>query len=351
MIPIIFVMPIMQMLVLVYAATFEMKNIDFGVMDADKSITTNEFVQKLSASPFFNLKATSNNLDEANENLLNDKVDLILVFPENFEKNLVRDNKAEMQILINAINGTVAGISQAYFGEIIAEYNKQIIAEFYKTNVGVGQNIRIQAQFWYNPELNYKVYMVPGILVVLVTVIGMFLSGLNLVREKEMGTIEQINVTPIRKYQFIVGKLLPFLFIGLFDLAFGLVIAKIIFDIPMVGSMLTLFIMAFVFLLVVLGAGLLVSTFTETQQQLMFVGYFVMIIFILMSGIFTPVESMPIWAQKFNLINPMYYFIAALRMILLKGSTLADLQYYFYSLLVFAIVMIWLAVWKYKKVN
>lgn len=351
MIPIIFVMPIFQMLLLVYAATFEMKNIDFAVVDYDNSKVSRGLVQKLSNSPFFNIAAYEKNIDAAEEYLLHDEADLILIFPANFESKLVKENKSEMQIIINAINGTVAGISQGYLSQILAEYNKEIIVDFLNFEPSLASTIQIKPRFWYNPELNYKVYMVPGILAVLVTVIGMFLSGLNLVREKELGTIEQINVTPIKKHHFIIGKLVPFLIIGLFDLAFGLFIAKLVFDIPMVGSFVTLFIMASVYLFVVLGAGLLVSTFADTQQQVMFIGYFLMIVFILMSGIFTPTESMPIWAQKLNLLNPMYYFMSSIRMILLKGSSLVDLQFQLYSLIVYGIVMISLAVWKYKKVN
>jgi ABC-2 type transport system permease protein len=171
------------------------------------------------------------------------------------------------------------------------------------------------------------------------------------VREKEMGTTEQINVTPIRKYQFIIGKLLPFWIIALFELAFGLAIGKLLFDIPIVGSLSLLFFVAAVYLFVVLGIGLFVSTVTETQQQVMFIAFFFMLLFILMSGIFTPVESMPDWAHYINIINPVAYFMKIIRMILLKGSIFTDIYKEFFSLLLYGILVISLAVWRYRKTS
>ena len=191
--------------------------------------------------------------------------------------------------------------------------------------------------------------MAPGILAILVTLVGMFLAGMNLVREKEIGTIEQLNVTPIKKYQFIIGKLVPFWLIGLFDLAFGLVIAKLFFNLPMVGSLFLLFGFASVYLIGVLGLGLFISTVSDTQQQVMFVSYFFLIIFILMGGIFTPVESMPNWAQEVNRINPIFYFMRIMRMVVLKGSDFFDLIKEFISLVVLGITFLSLAIWRYRK--
>ncbi len=349
MIPIIFVMPVVQMLVLVYATTYEMKDLKFSVVDKDKTQSSRQLVQKLSASPFFNLVSKDADLKQAQEKLLHDQSDMILVFPNDFESQLIRKKSTQLQIIINAINGTKAGISMVYLNQIIASYNQKIVSKYIKHKLSTSSQIKIEERFWYNPELNYKVYMIPGILVILVTVIGMFLSGLNLVREKEMGTIDQINVTPIKKHQFIIGKLLPFLIIALFDLSLGLLIAKLIFDIPIVGSLLTVFVMALVFLPAALGIGLFFSTLADTQQQVMFVAYFILIIFTLMSGIFTPAESMPHWAQQINILNPMYYFMKSFRMILLKGSTLYDLRYEFISLLIYSISILSLSTLLYRK--
>jgi ABC-2 type transport system permease protein len=193
--------------------------------------------------------------------------------------------------------------------------------------------------------------MVPGILVILVTVISLILSGMNIVREKEVGTIEQINVTPIRKSQFLIGKLLPFMIIALFELAFGLTIGKLVFNIPIVGSLGLVFLSATVYVFVILGMGLLVSTISNTQQQAMFVSFFFMIIFILMSGLFTAAENMPAWAQDINIINPVAYFIRIMRMVLLKGSGFTDILGELAALMVIGISVLSMAVWRYRKTN
>lgn len=198
--------------------------------------------------------------------------------------------------------------------------------------------------------MNYKIFMLPGILVILITIIGMFLSALNLVREKEMGTTEQINVTPIKKYQFIIGKLLPFWIIALFELTLGLVIGYYFFDVPVLGNISTLLLFASIYLFAVLGVGLFISTIASTQQQLMFVSFFFMLTFILMSGIFTPVESMPAWAQKINIINPFSYFIRVIRMILLKGSGLIDISREIVSMSVYALIALSFSIWRYRKI-
>ncbi|MFH1319234.1 MAG: ABC transporter permease [Bacteroidota bacterium] len=352
MLPIIFIMPIVQLIVLVYAATLEMKHIDMYVVDNDMSVTSRRLINKFQGSPFFYVENSSFSIKEAENELRKDNADIILRIPEGFEKKLVRENSSKLQLLINAINGAVAGLTNAYSMSVISDFNKEIIAEWVNNPSGLKhQNINITYSYWYNPELNYKIYMLPGILVILVTVIGMFLSALNLVREKEMGTIEQINVTPIRKYQFITGKLLPFWIIALFELSFGLTIGKILFDIPMVGSLFLLFCFAAIYLVVALGIGLFISTVTNTQQQVMFLAFFFMIVFILMSGIFTSVESMPKWAQSVNYINPFSYFMKVIRMVLLKGSGFADVAKEFLSLSIYGIIILSLATWRYRKVT
>jgi len=350
MLPVIFLVPIVQLLVLVHAATLEMKKIDMVVVDQDLSSTSRRLVSKFDGSPFFEISGSTFDINEAENEITADRADIILRIPEGFEKDLFRENKAEIQLQINAINATVAGLTSAYASNVVADFNRNIITE----NINYIQpsqvkSILITSSFWYNTELNYKIYMLPGILVILVTIIGMFLAALNIVREKEMGTIEQINVTPIVKYQFIIGKLFPFWVIALFELAFGLTLGKVLFNIPMVGSLWLLFGFAAVYLIVALGLGLFVSTLSDTQQQVMFLMFFFMLTFVLLSGIFTPVESMPDWAQKVNIINPLAYFMRVIRMILLKGSGFWDISKEFFSMLVYAIVILSLAVWRYRK--
>ncbi len=353
MLPLIFVVPFIQLIILVHAATFEIKNIDLVVVDKDLSTTSRQLIAKFNGSPFFNVVKSSFSVQKAEEALYNDEANVVLVIPTGFEKQLVREKTTNVQILINAIDGVVAGLSSYYAISIISSLNKDIIVDWYGTSKGTSQfkQISIEYSHWYNPELNYKTYMVPGILVLLITIIGLFLSAMNLVREKEIGTIEQINVTPIKKHQFIIGKLIPFWIIGLFELALGLVIGKLMFDIPIVGSLTLVFGVAAIYMTVILGIGLFISTITENQLQAMFFSFFFNIVFILMSGLFTSVESMPAWGQLLNKINPIAYFIRVMRMILLKGSGFADIIPEVISLSIFAVVMLSLSVWRYRKTS
>jgi ABC-2 type transport system permease protein len=351
MLPLIFGLPIIQLVILVFAATLEMKSIDMYVVDKDLSSISRKIISKFEGSPFYNVYEASFSMNEANEAIEKNKADIILQIPLGFERDLMRENSAQIQLQIDGINGTAASLINVYSTSVIADFNRNIIVDLTKLPQVKNMNpIAIETSYWYNPELNYKIYMLPGILVILVTVVSMFLAAINIVREKEIGTIEQLNVTPIKKFEFIAGKLLPFLIIALFELAFGLTIGRIFFHVPMVGSIPLLFGFTVVYLLVVLGIGLFISTISSTQQQVMFIAFFFMLVFILMSGIFTPTESMPMWAQKVNIINPFYYFMRVIRMILLKGSGFSDISYEFYSLSVYAVIMLSLSVWRYRKV-
>jgi len=191
--------------------------------------------------------------------------------------------------------------------------------------------------------------MVPGILVVLLTMVGSFLASMNIVREKEIGTIEQINVTPIKKYHFILGKLIPFWILGLIILSIGLTIAYFAYGIVPVGSLFTIYVFAGVYLLAVLGLGLLLSTYASTQQQAMLISFFLMMIFILLSGLYTPIDSMPEWAQWITRFNPVSYFIQVMRMVVLKGSSLSDIRENIFIVLGFAAVLNTWAVISYRK--
>jgi ABC-2 type transport system permease protein len=348
--PVIIVIPLVQMILLTYAASLEMKDIKMAVVDEDRSTLSRQLVSKFSGSPFFEIIQQTATYEEAYELLGHDRIDVILHFAPRFEERFHRERHTDLQLVVNAINATEAGLVNAYSTQIISGYNEEIRTELIGTGTAAGMTrLEMIPKLWYNPLLDYKIYMFSGILVIIVTLIGMLLSALNLVREKEMGTTEQINVTPIRKSQFIIAKLLPFWLIALFELAFGLVVGRILYDLPIRGSLGLLFLSASVYLMVVLGFGLFLSTISNTQQQLMFVAFFFMITFILMSGVFTPAESMPEWAQKINLINPMAYFMKVIRMVLLKGSGFRDISREFISMLVYAALMLTLAVTNYRK--
>ncbi len=352
MLPIIVIVPIVQLIILAHAATMEMKHIKLYVVDKDLSATSKKLINKFRGSPFFVITEFGFSVSEAESAMLQNKTDAILHIPVNFEKKLYSENTSDIQLLIDAINGLKAGLTNAYAYAVISGFNREILQErgsVMSINVNL-KSIRTHYSYWYNPQLNFKFYIVPGILVILVSMIGLFLTALNIVREKEIGTIEQINVTPIRKYQLLTGKLLPFWIIALFELGFGLILAKILFNIPVEGSLFLLFSFAGIFLLVVLGIGLFISTIANTQQQVMFMVFFFMLTFILMSGIFTPEESMPTWAQKLNLLNPFSYFMRVIRMVLLKGSGFKEVFNEFVSITIFGIVVLSLAIWRYRKI-
>ena len=237
--------------------------------------------------------------------------------------------------------------------QIIQSFNQAISREANPRLVTLrsSQSPRIDVTYsnWYNPELNYQYFMVPGILGELVTILVMLLTAMNVVREREVGTIEQINVTPIRKWQFVLGKMLPFLVIGLVLLTVGLTVGKLIFDVPILGSLWVVFAFCLLNIAAVLGLGLIISNMVDTQQQAMFVAFFFVIIFILMSGLFTPIESMPQWAQYLTIPNPIAHFVNVMRQVLLKGSSFADVQYNFWVTTGLAVVFNSVAVWTYRK--
>jgi len=346
----IFAVPIVQMLILVPAVTFELKNVKLTVIDKDMTPESRGLITKLNGSTFFKVSFSTFSEDEANNLLHRNKCSTIIEIPSGFGNDIGAGKQGKLLVSIDAVNVSSAQLTWAYLNGVIRDYNADLIKKNITTIPLIPfPFIEVTNRYWYNELLNYKYYMLPGILVILVTAIGFLLSGLNMVREKEVGTIEQINVTPVRKYHFIIAKMAPFLLIGLTDLALGLIIGKIAFNIPFEGSIFLMFLASTIFLIAVLGVALFISTFSGTQQQYMFVAFFCMIIFILMSGIFTPYESMPMWAQDFNLINPVVYLMRINRMVMLKGSTIHDISRELYSLVVIAILFTTLAVRRYRK--
>jgi len=346
----IFAVPIVQMLILVPAVTFEIRELRICIIDQDLSSESRSLVNRLEGSTFFRITNTTFSEEEGNRLLLEDKCNLVLHIPEDFGRETGSGKQGHLLATVNAINASSAQLSWAYLNGVIREFNSDLLMQNINSIQPVHASvININNRYWYNEMLDYKYYMLPGILGILVTAIGFLLAGLNLVREKEIGTIEQINVTPVRKHQFIIAKMVPFLIIGLADLVLGLVIGRIFFHIPFEGSIALLFLSASVFLVAVLGFAIFISTFSETQQQFMFIAFFCMIIFILMSGIFTPLESMPVWAQKIDLVNPVAYIMRINRMVMLKGSTLSDILTDIYSLAAIALFFTTFAVRRYRK--
>ncbi len=344
----IILMPIIQLIILGNAADYEMKHINLHVMDRDLSTTSRTLVSKFRASSYFSIVNSSFDAKVAERDIRNDAADLIMEIPHGLERDLMRGEQAPISLRVNAINGVKGGLANAYTTQIIQDFNGEWLSDRYSGRAVV-LPVGIAWSNWFNPGMNYATFMVPGILVLLITIVGVFLSGINIVREKEMGTIEQINVTPIKKSQFIVGKLFPFLVIALIELTLGLGIGRVIFGIHYVGNVGLIYLFSIVYLIAILGLGLLVSTITETQQQAMFIAWFILMVFILMSGLFTPIESMPRWAQIITDFNPIKYFVEVMRMVLLKGSGISDISRHFGIMALFGLVTNTLAVWNYRK--
>jgi len=353
MLPVIFILPILQLVILSNAATYEIKNIEFGYVDADQSSSSRALISAFEASNYFNVTQRLNSDKEAAQAMLRGEISVYLSIPTNFERNLRIDKSNQLGVFIDAIDGSAAGVINVYTNQIIQKFNKEIAVEFMQVSdkMTIPNNIDSIPLFWYNQTLNYKTFMVPGILVLLVTMITLFLSGMNIVREKEIGTLEQINVTPIKKHHFIIGKLFPFWILGMGLLTIGLILAKVIFNTPMLGSFFLLYGYTAIYITVILGIGLFISNYTDTQQQAMFIAWFFIVIFILMSGLFTPIESMPKWAQFLTEFNPIKYFVEVIRMLMLKGSGVKELFPLAIKTLAYALIMNALAVWSYKKTN
>jgi ABC-2 type transport system permease protein len=353
--PMMTIVPIVQMIVLSFAADNEVKNVRLAIVDQDQSAYSRLLIRKIQVADRFILVDALPALAMADDMLQRDEADIILAIPPDFETLLHQRKKGQLQVLVNAINGQQATVGAGYLTAIIQSFNQEIRAEVLPQLVSPAASgavqMNVETANWYNPELDYKYFMVPGIMAQLTTILVMLLTAMNIVRERELGTIEQINVTPIRKWEFILGKMIPFLIVGFVLLTVGLMAGKLIFAIPIRGSLVVVFTYALVNLIAVLGLGLFISNLSNTQQQAMFTTFFFVIIFILMSGLFTPIESMPEWAQYLTLPNPIAHFVHVMRSVLLKGSTFIDVAWNFKVTFVLAVVFNTLAILSYRKVQ
>lgn len=350
---IIFVMPVVQLVILPLAASYEIKDVKISVVDHDKSTYSRELIRKITASGYFKIVDYGENYNTAYQKVENDKADLIIEIPNNFEKNLVRENSEKVLLAINSINGTKAGLSASYIAQILQDFNQQIQVKL-TPQIETAKKIsglEILPKFWFNEHYNYRLSLVPGILAFLITLIGGYLTSLNIVQEKEIGTIEQINVSPIKKRDFILGKLIPFWILGMVAFTMGLLVTRFVYGIEIQGNILLLYLFVSVYLITLLGLGLLVSVYSETQQQAMFVVFFFMMIFILMSGLFTPIESMNNWAKPIAYANPVTYGVDAIRLIILKNSSIVDISRHFAVIIAMATLAIIWSVLRYRKTS
>jgi ABC-2 type transport system permease protein len=363
----IVVLPLIQLLILSNVTTFAIRQSPVYVVDFDRSSVSRGLVSRLSASGLFNIVGQSASPGAADEAMLKGSATLVVTIPADFEASLRRQGTAPVHLDVNSEKGSAAGIVQSYAAQILNAYSAELNAEIFPTRatsldvpnsdmpprrgpgMSAGGRIVTVVRGRYNPTLNYKHYMVPGILVALVTMIGTLITAQNIAREKEMGTLEQLNVTPLTKAEFITAKLLPFWVLALLDLALGLAVARLVFGVPVNGSLLLLFGAAGIYLVVALGIGLWVSTLVDTQQQAMFVSFFILMIYLLMSGLFTPVDSMPKWVQLLSELNPVRHFVMIVRAILIKGAGPAEIARPLGILAVFAVVVMGLSIRQYSK--
>lgn len=347
---VIFVVPLIQLLLLPWTADYEVRNVKLAIVDKDRSTYARHLIARITSSGYFQLQLYGNSYDKAFREIEKNNADIIVEIPNHFERDLVRDNEATLFFAANAINGVKAGLGTSYLQNIVRDFNKEIRDEWIQTpRLNPEILIDVRPANWYNPLMNYKFFMVPGILVMLVTIVGSFLTSMNIVKEKEIGTIEQINVTPVKKHHFILGKLIPFWIMGLLILTIGMIIAWILYGIVPVGSLFTIYLFAAVYLLAILGYGLLISTFASSQQQAMLATFFLFMIFVLLGGLYTPIESMPLWAQWFTRVNPVTYFIEVMRLVVLKGSSLSDIAPHIGVVSIYAVVLNVWAVFSYRK--
>jgi ABC-2 type transport system permease protein len=345
-----FAMPTIQLIILPLAMNFDVKSVNLAIVDNDHSAYSRQMIAKIGASGYFKTVAAEASFKSALQYIEREQADVVLEIPPGFERNLIREGRQKVGVSVDAINGTKAAIGGNYLMAVIADFNKDISINAALNSPPRGA-IDITFSNWFNPLAEYRFYVVPAVLVLLLTLIGGFMSALNIVREKEVGTIEQINVTPIQKWQFILGKLIPFWAVGMIVFTLGLLVAWGVYGIWPVGSFGTLYLFAGVYLVALLGFGLLVSTYTDNQLQAMFVAFFFMMIFMLMSGLFTSVDSMPGWAKVIANLTPVTHFIKVMRMIVLKGSGLGDVQAELLYLLAFAVVLNGWAILNYRKTS
>ncbi len=346
-----FAMPTIQLAIIPFAINFNVKNINISVVDHDHSSLSQRLITKVGSSGYFRYVSADLSYNDALQHIEKGQADLIMEIPAGFEKNLVREGVQKIALTVDAINGTKASLGAGYLNSIIADFSKNIQLNIISDPKALMPQATIEVTYsnWFNPSAEYKYYIVPGVLVLLLTLIGGFISAVNIVKEKEVGTIEQINVTPIKKWEFILGKMIPFWVIAMVVFTIGLIVMWLVYGIIPKGNFVVLYLFASVYLIAILGAGLLISTYSDNQLQAMFIAFFFMMIFMLMSGLFTSIESMPAWARMIANLTPITHFIKVVRMIVLKGSGLNDIKIELLYEVLFAVVLNGWAIWNYRK--
>jgi len=347
-----FMAPVIQLLLLGYAATTDIRDIPMLVHDQDRTSVSREFVDRFVNSGYFVVKRQVTSMDAIDPYIENGEVWIALVIPSDFTSNLLASRSSTVQFLTDGSDANSAGISIGYASQIIGKYSQSVLLDIVKKTPSVLHTGRLvpEIRVWYNPELKSRNFMVPGVLAMVLMIITMTMTSLAIVKEKEIGTLEQLMVTPIKPFQLIIGKLLPFIVIGAIDVALVLVVAKFWFAVPLRGSILLLLGLSCLFVLTTLGLGLFVSTISKTQQQAMMTAqFFFFMPFIFFSGFTFPIENMPRFIQYVTYAIPLRYYIVIIRGIFLKGVGVAELWTQIIALLIFGVVILTLSVLRFRK--
>lgn len=343
-------MPIVALLLFPLVANFAIQDLRVSVVDTDHSGYSARLIHKLEASDYFILYSVSSDYEQALREVEQDKSDLILTLPPNFEKDLMREQSSEVLVAANAVNGMKGGLGSMYLNSIVADFSRELREELLPPNMSASSSgFEIVPSFQFNPYLEYKYTMIPAIMLMMLGMISGFLPALNIVNEKEKGTIEQMNVTPVSRFQLILSKLIPYWIIGFVVLTLSFLIAWIFYGMVSVGSYGTIYLLSAIFVLAFSGFGLTISNYASTIQQAMFMMFFFVVTFIFLSGLYTPVSSMPEWTQWVSRFSPLRYMVEVLRAVYLKGSTFGELTTQFWALFGFAVFFNGWAVLSYRK--
>lgn len=352
MIGVLFVVPFIQIVLLGYAITTDVKNVTVVFTDLDRTGMSRDFLQDFTHTLYFDPVGFEDDYSALPEWLDDGRARIAVIVPEHFQRDIIRGERPSVQLLVDGIDGNSAGVALSYITRIVQEHQASLIVQ----EPRLGQPMRgvrltrAETRFWYNPAMESKVYIVPGIVALLLLIITVFLTSMGIVREKEIGTLDQLIVTPIRATELILGKTIPFSILGFLEITIAMGFVYLIFGIGVQGSILLLFMESAIFILTTLGVGILISTISETQQQALFVGWFFMIFAILLSGFFIPISNMPDAIQYLTYLNPLRYFMVILREIYLKGTSLQYLLPETLAMITFGVGVFSLAVLRYRKV-
>lgn len=349
----LFVPPIVQMLIFGYAATFEIRHVATAVVDMDHSQVSRELTSRFTSSPYFDVQRQLADSREVRDLIDRGKVTIVLQINPGFAEELRKGQAAPLQVIVDATNSNTALVASSYVNQIALrfakEYRQDRINRIAPNFVEQIPSVRLEQRPWYNPDLRSRWFFVPGIVGSLTLVIIVNLTAFAVVREREIGTLEQIMVTPIRPAEFILGKTLPFFLIGLLDILLIAVVGTMWFQVPFRGQISVLLLGAILFLLSMLGAGLLISTVSSTQQQALVTSFFFIMPAIVFSGFGFPISTMPQWLQYLTYINPLRYFLIVLRGTYLKGVGLETLWPQMLAMLALGLCLLTTAVLRFRK--